>query len=395
MLEQVLRQANDQLQQANRELARASRLKDAFLANMSHELRTPLQAILGGAELLREVETTLNERQDRTIQAIEASGRHLLSLINDLLDLSKIASGRVQLTLDMVSIHELCQASLQLVSEVAQQRGLTVTYTYDPVADQIVADERRLKQVLVNLLSNAIKFTPDGGTVGLVVRPELADGVLHFQVWDTGIGIAADDQQRIFAPFVQLDNSLARHYPGTGLGLSLVKHLTELHGGTVSVQSNPGEGSRFSVSLPWHRALVEPTVPADKPISKSIVAPLILFVGRPHQGWQALRERLAIEGYPVVVARTPDEGLTLAGALHPSVLVLDGQLAANGAGELLAQLRAEPAPHDVAMLVLVAAAQHANQPAIAVGDSELVLAWSEPADMIIAAIKMLQAGRKR
>ena len=242
-----------ELSAANAELAKAVRLKDTFLANMSHELRTPLNAILNISETLREeVYGELNAAQERSVNTIEESGRHLLTLINDILDLSKIGAGKFELNLDSVSVQDVCRASLQLVDEAARKKMIAVTTSFDPDVKTIWADQRRIKQILLNLLSNAVKFTPAGGTVGLTVAGNRVSGQVEFTVWDTGIGIPVQSLGNLFKPFVQLDNTLARQYEGTGLGLALVYHIVELHGGGVRVESEVGMGSRFIVTFNWH-----------------------------------------------------------------------------------------------------------------------------------------------
>ncbi|HWQ15998.1 MAG TPA: GAF domain-containing sensor histidine kinase, partial [Roseiflexaceae bacterium] len=240
------------LMAANAQLARAARLKDEFLANMSHELRTPLNSILGLSEALEEeVFGPLTERQRRSVAGIAESGRHLLALINDILDLSKIEAQQITLSLEPIDVGQVCEASLRLVTQSAQARRLSVEWSLDSRVTTLVADVRRLKQILVNLLANAVKFTPEGGHIGLEVRGDRAARVVHFTVWDTGIGIAPEAQERLFKPFVQLDSSLTRRYEGSGLGLALVARLAELHGGGVTLESSPGAGSRFTVALPW------------------------------------------------------------------------------------------------------------------------------------------------
>jgi len=250
------------LSTANAELARAARLKDEFLASMSHELRTPLNAVLGMAEALcEETYGPLDERQRRALQMIEESGRHLLDLINDILDLAKIGAGKLELDIAPVAVTSICQASLRLVKQSAQKKQIALESSIDPALTTIPADARRLKQMLANLLANAIKFTPAGGRVGLEVRGDAAHNAVDFTVWDTGIGIAPEQQERLFEPFVQLDSRLARQYEGTGLGLALVYRMAEMHGGGVALSSTLGVGSRFTLSLPWHGAPVQP-VPA-------------------------------------------------------------------------------------------------------------------------------------
>ncbi|MFM8319435.1 MAG: PAS domain S-box protein, partial [Chloroflexota bacterium] len=246
------KKAEDTMRRANHELERSLRLKDEFLASMSHELRTPLTGILGMAEVLKAgVYGGLAERQVKAVCTIEESGQHLLNLINDILDLSKIEAGRVQLDLELVDIGQVCQSSLRLVKEIADKKRQRLSFRTSPAQISLLGDARRIKQILVNLLSNAVKFTPEGGELGLEVTGDAGRGVVTFCVWDKGIGIAAEDMDKLFKPFIQLDSSLARRYEGTGLGLSLVQRLAEMHGGSVALESEPGKGSRFIVSLPW------------------------------------------------------------------------------------------------------------------------------------------------
>lgn len=255
LLEQRVIERTADLQAANAELARVAIMKDEFFASMSHELRTPLVAILGFTESLREQSYgAVNDRQTSALAAIEESGRHLLSLINDILDVAKLGAGKLTLTFGPVSVREICDACIRMVRHELSSKRLRFSSAIDPAVTTLWADSRRLRQVLVNLLSNAVKFTPDGGEVGLAVIGDAAAGAVRFTVWDTGIGIAPDQLPLLFQPFVQLDSHLARQYEGTGLGLVLVARLTELHGGGVSVESAPGIGSRFTVTLPWQVA---------------------------------------------------------------------------------------------------------------------------------------------
>jgi len=240
-----------ELRALNEELTRAVASRDEFLAAMSHELRTPLTAILGQAEMLRsELSGALNEQQLWQAETIHQSGQHLLRLINDVLDLARLMSGRLALTPAPVPLDELCQACLRPYQREAEKKGQTVHYTPAPEVAVLEADGARLKQILVNLLSNAVKFTPQGGEVGLDVKGDADRQVVRFTVWDTGIGVAEADLPRLFQHFVQLDSRLSREFEGTGLGLALVKRLAELHGGGVAVESAPGRGSRFTVLLP-------------------------------------------------------------------------------------------------------------------------------------------------
>ncbi|HBE18050.1 MAG TPA: hypothetical protein DEA78_03970 [Cyanobacteria bacterium UBA11159] len=250
--EEALRDSNEKLSITNAELARATRLKDEFLANMSHELRTPLNAILGMCEGLQEsVFGAMNHGQEKAIATISRSGRHLLELINDILDLAKIEAGKLELQLSNVSVKNICESSITFVKHMALKKNIILSANIPHDIGKIYADDRRIRQVLINLLTNAVKFTPNNGSVILRVRRE--EQVLVFEVEDTGIGIAPENIGKLFQSFVQIDSSLSRQYNGTGLGLSLVRRIVELHGGNVNVESSVGKGSCFSVRLPHQR----------------------------------------------------------------------------------------------------------------------------------------------
>jgi signal transduction histidine kinase len=257
-VENELYQAKEAAETANVQLERAARHKDEFLASMSHELRTPLNTILGMTETLQEgIFGAITHEQTEALCDIEASGRHLLALINDILDLSKVEAGKLDLQIEEVELVVIAQASLRLISQVARQKDLRIVSSLDSTVGMLQADARRLKQMLVNLLSNAVKFTSAGGTIGLDVVGDADAQRAHLTVWDTGIGIAADDLPRLFQRFVQLDSRLARQYNGTGLGLALVQRIAALHGGSVAVESTLGQGSRFTITLPWVAAVPE------------------------------------------------------------------------------------------------------------------------------------------
>jgi len=238
-----------EIEEKSRQLEVANRHKSEFLANMSHELRTPLNAIIGFSEVLIErMFGELTEKQDEYLKDIFASGRHLLSLINDILDLSKIEAGKMDLELTRFDLPAAIDNALTLVKGRAATHGITVTRDVDRRLGEFVADERKLKQVLVNLLSNAVKFTPEGGRVEVRAAP--ANGEVEVSVSDTGIGIADADQELIFEEFRQVGSDYARKHEGTGLGLALTKRLVELHGGRIWVKSELGKGSTFTVALP-------------------------------------------------------------------------------------------------------------------------------------------------
>ncbi len=232
-------------------LEQALRIKDEFLATMSHELRTPLMGVLNMAEaILAEVYGPLNERQMRGLKIVQASGRQLLELMNDILDLSRISAGVLELHEQPFLMSDLCRACFAHAQALAGAKVLTFDYTVQPPDLIVYADPLRLKQLLNNLLSNAVKFTPEQGRIELDVRLVEPDRQVVIDVRDTGIGIAAGDLDALFVPFTQLDRRLNRGYSGTGLGLALVRRLAELHGGAVSVTSTPGEGSKFTVTIP-------------------------------------------------------------------------------------------------------------------------------------------------
>ena len=238
-----------EIQDKSRELEITSQHKSQFLANMSHELRTPLNAIIGFSEvLLEKMFGDLNDKQEEYLNDIFTSGEHLLDLINDVLDLSKIEAGMLGIELEPVDIRKLLQGSLVVVRERALAHGIELKLAVTDDIGTITADERKVKQVIFNLLSNAMKFTPDKGEVG--IRARMTDGVVEIAVWDTGVGIAEEDQQRIFEEFQQAEQGLTDKTEGTGLGLALTKKLVILHGGRIWVESDQGDGSTFIFTLP-------------------------------------------------------------------------------------------------------------------------------------------------
>lgn len=240
---------NKELEAANRQIQEANRLKSSFLANMSHELRTPLNAVIAMSDiLLEQYFGPLNEKQMEYLKDVHESGQHLLSLINDILDLSKVEAGHSPLEIDDVDMKTLLENSLTIVRERASSHGISLTCETPDDLPLIEADERKVKQVVFNLLSNAVKFTPDGGQVG--IRAQIDEHVLEVCVWDTGIGIADEDQSKIFSEFEQSESPLTRKYEGTGLGLALVKRFIQQHEGEVRVRSVPDEGSEFYFTLP-------------------------------------------------------------------------------------------------------------------------------------------------
>ena len=365
-LEQRVQERTRALSRANSELERANRLKDDFLANMSHELRTPLNAILGKVELMQQgIHGPLTEKQARSLNVVHDSGLHLLSLINDILDLSKIEAGKLLLEANLCSVSSLCRASLAFVKESAQKKQIELTLNVDNRLT-VSCDERRLKQILVNLLSNAVKFTPDRGKVGLNVETDARHGIVHFRVSDSGIGIAEDQLEHLFQPFVQLDSSFTRQHSGTGLGLSLVRRLAELHGGSVSIESEVGKGSCFTVSLPWESPTeVQSTPTADAIIPSMAVsaaqpsptkAKSILVVDDNEINLALLNEYLSHSGYRLTLARSGKECLERFSDEHFDLILMDVQMPGMDGLEATRLLRSTPRGANVPIIALTALA---------------------------------------
>jgi signal transduction histidine kinase len=240
-----------EIEEKSKQIEAANRHKSEFLANMSHELRTPLNAIIGFSEVLGErMFGELNEKQAEYTDDILSSGRHLLSLINEILDLSKVEAGRMELELTTFDLPLAIENARTFVRERATKHGINLDVTVDERLGEFVGDERKIKQILLNLLSNAVKFTPEGGRIG--INAKQVDGSVEISVSDTGIGIAPEDQARIFEEFRQVGTDYAHKTEGTGLGLTLAKKFVELHGGKIWVESEVGKGSRFIFTLPIH-----------------------------------------------------------------------------------------------------------------------------------------------
>ncbi len=357
------RAAQESMRRANLEMERALRVKSEFLANMSHELRTPLNAIIGISEsLLEQLPGVLNEKQQKYVATINESGAHLLSLINDILDLSKIEAGRMDLSISDVPVQSLFDSSFRMVKEIAQKKNIQLDFQIDPAVQFVRGDARRLLQMMVNLLSNAVKFTPSGGRAGAqaILRPEMNE--IDLVVWDTGIGISQEDMPRLFQPFVQLDSSLSRSSSGTGLGLMLVMQMARMHGGNVSVESKVNEGSRFTITLPY-APMEQPDrdgqpnhlLEQKQPVSDSRKGH-ILLVEDTESVVLFVADYLQAHGHRVSVARDGFESLEAIKKDRPDLALLDIQMPGMDGFEVIKQLRAIPSFEKLPVIALTALA---------------------------------------
>jgi PAS domain S-box-containing protein len=374
-LEQRVIDRTFELQTANLELEKAARMKDEFLASMSHELRTPLTGILGLSEALQMVTYgELNEKQLKALKNIESSGRHLLSLINDILDLTKIEAGMFEMQFAPAALDGICQASLQLVKGMVNQKQQNVSFKINPGGIILRADARRLKQMLVNLLGNASKFTPEGGSLGIEVKGLAATKQVSITVWDTGIGIRAEDLPRLFQPFVQLDSSLSRQYAGTGLGLSLVKRMAEMQGGQILVESDFGSGSRFTILLPWVVDAAQPPQFARRLTDR---VQNVLTIEQSGENAARLTGLLKLIGLKNQIMLAAKGALELAAQSRPDVILVREQLADRPGLELLAELKADPRTQDIPV-ILISGAGNSEQARAAGANAVLLEPFAQP-----------------
>jgi len=361
--------ANAQLERTNAELARATRLKDEFLANMSHEFRTPLNAILGMSEgMQNKVFGEVNELQIRALQTIESSGTHLLELINDILDIAKIESGRIELEYAPISVETLCKSSLIFINQQAMKKNIQIETKIQPNLPSLIADERRIRQVLINLLNNAVKFTPERGRITIKVKilpPELVTTTsaqqhfLRISVIDTGIGIAPENMQKLFQPFIQIDSALNRQYQGTGLGLALVKRIVELHSGRVGLTSELEVGSCFSIDLPCMPNVPLPATSADNTNIKPrlpdqvINASQLIFLIDDNEAYtNTVSNYLEAKNYRIFLARNAQETIALAKIYQPDLILMDIKMPVTNGLEILKQIRRELSLAKVPVIVL-------------------------------------------
>jgi PAS domain S-box-containing protein len=350
-LDQVLQEKNIELESARAVAEKTNLTKSDFLANMSHELRTPLNSVIGFSEVLQDqMFGPINEKQQEYINNILTSGRHLLSLINDILDLSKVESGKMELELSTFLLRELLDASMMMLREKALKGGIELHLDLALEADvRIMADQRKLKQILFNLLSNAVKFTPTAGTVNVSA---VRDGdFIEITVADTGIGIREEDIPKLFQAFTQLESVYTKGFEGTGLGLALTRQLVELHNGRIWVKSEFGTGSRFSFAIPLTQtATKEPS--ANWPDTVPNSGNTVLVIENDPLTLTTLENVLQRKGYRALRASSGMEGVEMAQRNSPDLIVLDLVMPGMNGFDVADRLRNENAAANVPILVL-------------------------------------------
>ena len=353
-----------ELETSSRELEVASRHKSEFLASMSHELRTPLNAVIGFSEvLLDQMFGEVNERQTEYLRDIWSSGRHLLELLNDILDLSKVEAGKMELENSRFLAADAIAQAATLVRERAQLHGIALVVTVEPDVGEIEADELRFRQVLLNLLSNAVKFTPDGGEVRLLARRSGAN--LAVTVTDTGIGVPPEDRERIFESFQQGHRGTPKE-EGTGLGLSLTRRIVELFGGRLWMESEVDAGSTFGFTIPLEASSV--SVPPDAEPGAGEEQVRVLLVDDDRASLDLLAAYL--EPWAVEVVRCHDGAQALRVVRHrpPSAIVLDIRLPGMNGWELLRVLKADPATQDIPVVLVTIVDERARGMALGASD---------------------------
>jgi len=342
----------NELKDANRELKEASEHKSVFLANMSHELRTPLNAIIGFSELMLDAKESQfdSETQKRFLSQVHSSGKHLLGLINDILDLAKVEAGQMELRLQDVAVEPVIAQAVELVEPLSAEKRITIRSEASS-AGTVLADAGKLKQMLLNLVSNAIKFTGEGGTVTITARR--LQSAVEIAVADTGIGISDADQAKIFMEFHQVDPGPGRRQQGTGLGLALTRRFALLHGGDVLVSSKVGAGSVFTLRLPIQVAVVAPAdVKVDGGAGADPSQPLVLIIEDDVAAAELLTRQLQAAGFRTHVARTGTEAIAKARALHPAAITLDILLPELDGWEVITRLKHEEETSSIPVVVV-------------------------------------------
>ncbi len=381
------KRAEEAILYAKEEAERASRFKDQFLSTMSHELRTPLNAVLGFSDLLADERYgPLNERQRRYVKNIHTGGRHLLRLINDILDLSKIEAGRLELAIESVQVGTAFAEVLSTMQPLADKKSQTLSQHAETDL-HVRADATRFKQVLMNLIGNAIKFTPEGGRIELAAR--LMDGQVRVDVRDTGPGIPPEEQKRIFEAFYRLRQS-GKATEGTGLGLAITQRLVELHGGQLGLESQPGKGSCFYFSLPVAAAVREPLTRESGSKPSVGEPPRILVIEDDPAAGQLIQSQLTSSGCVAVVCDQPQRAAEMAAELQPSAITLDLLMEPVNGWEVLLQLKRDPRTASTPVIVITILDQRAMG-AILGADEYLVKPVEKAA--LLAAVERCLAAR--
>jgi CheY-like chemotaxis protein len=339
-------------------------------------LRTPLNAILGMSEILQEeVFGAVNKRQLKSLMTIETSGRHLLSLINDVLDVSKISARKLELDISTVYVLQLCNSSIAFIKQQAAAKQIGLDLQLPPAPGKIAVDERRMRQVLINLLDNAVKFTPTGGWIELCVTRSPDRDWIEFAVIDTGIGIASADLSKLFQPFIQLDSSLSRQYGGTGLGLTLTKQIVELHCGSIRIESEVGQGSCFVVRLPQTCLVSEPdsgelvpvdaAAPSDGVLARDdaelTTSPLILLAEDNPANINVLSIFLTAKGYRTILAANGNEAVEIAERDRPDLILMDIQMPGMDGIEAIVWMRQNPQLAEVPIIAVTSLAMKGDR----------------------------------
>ncbi|RMF91749.1 MAG: response regulator [Nitrospinota bacterium] len=352
-LEAKVRERTQELEEVNRRLAVTSQHKSEFLANMSHELRTPMNAIIGFTRLvMRRAKDVLPQRQYENLEKILLSAEHLLQLINDILDLSKIEAGRMEVQPASFALDALIEECLRTVEPMRRSERIQLVKSLEAALPPLFTDQAKLKQILMNLLSNAVKFTEDG-CITVTAHPHGGDLVIA--VADTGIGIPADKLEVIFEEFRQVDSSTTRKYGGTGLGLSISRRLAQLLGGNITVQSTVGSGSTFTVTLPLHYGTIQPVMPAPPPDRLTTLPEagrVVLVIDDDPDVIYLLQENLAEAGYRVVGITNGEEGLQKARELRPFAIILDLLMPQKDGWQILHELKADEVTRPIPIIVL-------------------------------------------
>lgn len=367
-LEADLAAERDRLQETNTKLEEINRVKSEFLANMSHELRTPMNSIIGYTDcLLDGLDGPLNQDQTQSLMRVKKNGEHLLNLINDILDLAKLESGKTTLNKEEFPIAQCVEDAVIHTEAMIGGKDLELVIDADETV-MVRADKDKVTRILINLVSNAIKFTSRGHVAVRCQRDPRMSDTVKLEVEDTGIGMSTEDLTRIFEDFQQIDGSSSRKYAGTGLGLAITKKLVELHGGRIWVESTEGKGSLFHVLLPVallpsvekqlasiQRPFVAPASPTDgsgEDVAPSEIGPLVLAIDREVDMLNLLRKVLRAEGYRVVTTDDPEEGLHLARELHPFAITMDLMTSRSDGLMVMAGLKDDKVTRDIPVIVI-------------------------------------------